>query len=96
MNNWQEYLTGTIPTNNASVFKIISGQMISSTQFVVRWSSVSNRLYDVLRATNLLTGGLFVPRPGASNLAATTPQNVWTDSVSAAAAPGYYRISAHQ
>jgi len=94
INNWQEYLAGNSPTNAGSVFKIISGEMISSTQFVVRWSSASNRLYDVLRATNLSTGaGAFVPVPAATNLMGTAPVNGWTDSVSR---PSFYRVSVHQ
>jgi hypothetical protein len=94
MNNWQEYLAGTSPTNGGSVFKIISGQMISRTQFVVRWSSVSNRLYDVLRTTNLAVGASgFAPLPGATDLIGTQPANTWTDSVSR---PSFYRVSVHQ
>jgi hypothetical protein len=97
MNNWQEYLAGTNPTNSSSVFKIISGQMISTTQFVLRWSSVSNRLYDVMRTTSLATGaGAFVRLPGATNLVATPPSNTWTDSVNRASPPGFYRVSVHQ
>ena len=94
MNNWQEYLAGTNPTNAGSVFKIISGQMITGSQFVVHWSSVSNRLYDVLRATNLAGGtGAFVVLPSATNRIATPPLNTWTDSVSR---PSFYRVSVHQ
>lgn len=97
MNNWQEYLAGTNPTNASSVFKITSTQVISGTQLVVRWSSVSNRLYDVMRATNLSAGaGAFMPVPGATNLSGLPPQNTWTGSVNRAAAPAFYRISAHQ
>jgi len=96
MNNWQEYLAGTNPTNAGSVFKITSGRMISGTQFVLRWSCVSNRLYDVTRATNLATGaGAFTPPPGATNLVATPPENSWTDSVSHASPPSFYRIKVH-
>jgi hypothetical protein len=97
MNNWQEYLAGTNPTNAASVFKITSSQAISSTQFVVRWSSASNRLYDVTRATNLSTGaGAFVPVQGATNLTGAPPQNSWTDSVNRASVPAFYRVNVHQ
>jgi hypothetical protein len=96
LNNWQEYLAGTNPTNASSVFKITSAQAVSGTQLVVRWSSVSNRLYDVTRATNLATGiGAFVPVPGATNLAPTPPVNTWTDSVSGASAPAFYRLRVH-
>ncbi|HSU53081.1 MAG TPA: IPT/TIG domain-containing protein [Candidatus Dormibacteraeota bacterium] len=97
MNNWQEYVAGTNPTNSNSVFKLVSGQMSSSTQFFLRWLSASNRLYDVMRATNLAAGtGAFVRIPGATNLISTPPQNTWTDSVSRASPPGYYRVSVHQ
>ncbi len=97
MNNWQEYLAGTNPTNAASVFKITSGNVISGRQFVLRWLSVSNRLYDVMRNTNLAAGaGAFVALPGATNLTGTPPQNTWTDSVSRSWAPTFYRLTAHQ
>jgi hypothetical protein len=97
MNNWQEYLAGTNPTNASSVFKITSYQLLSATQFVVRWSSVSNRVYDVTRATSLGAGAVaFVPLPGATNLTGTPPVNGWTASVSRASAPAFYRIIVHQ
>jgi hypothetical protein len=97
LNNSQEYLAGTNPTNTSSVFKITSVQLISGPQFVVQWSSVSNRLYDVLRATNLATGAsAFVALAGATNLPGAPPENLWTDSVSSAAAPAFYRLRVHQ
>jgi hypothetical protein len=66
-------------------------------QFVLRWLSVSNRLYDVLRATNPAAGpGAFLPVPGATNLPGTPPQNTWTNSVSPASARAFYRLSVHQ
>ncbi len=97
LNNWQEYVAGTDPTNASSVFKITSAQAVSGTQLVLRWSSVANRVYDVTRATNLAAGiGAFVPVPGATNLAPTPPVNTWTDSVSRASAPAFYRLRVHQ
>ena len=96
MNNWQEYLAGTNPTNSGSVFKITSAQAISATQWVVRWSSVSNRLYDVMRAPGLATGtAAFAPVAGATNLTGTPTVNAWTDSISRAAAPAFYRVGVH-
>ncbi|HEV2208190.1 MAG TPA: IPT/TIG domain-containing protein [Verrucomicrobiae bacterium] len=97
MNNWQEYIAGTIPTNASSVFKIVGGQVISGAGFIVRWLSASNRLYDVSRASNLSAGAsAFVPLPGGTNLLTTPPQNTWTDSVLRAAGPSFYRIRVHQ
>ena len=96
MSNWQEYLAGTNPTNASSVFKITSAQFISNAQFVLQWSSVSNRLYDVMSATTLGTNsGTFMPLPGASNLVGTPPGNTWTDSVSRPT-PTFYRLNVHQ
>ena len=97
LNNWQEYLAGTNPTNASSVFKITGGQVLPGGQFVLRWLSVSNRLYDVMRGTNLAAGaGAFVPVPGATNLAGTSPQNTYTDSVSSVSTRAFYRVTAHQ
>jgi len=97
MNNSQEYQAGTNPTNTDSSFKITSTQVSSGTRFVLHWSSVSNRLYDVLSASNLTTGaGAFVPLPGATNLTGTPPENAWTDSVNSSSAPAYYRVGVHQ
>jgi hypothetical protein len=96
MNNQQEYVAGTNPTNANSVFKITSEQGIAGTNFVLRWSSVSNRLYDVLRATNLTSGAVaFAPVPGATNLPATSPENSWTNSLNYIT-PGFYNIRVHQ
>ena len=97
LNNWLEYLAGTNPTNASSVFKITGAQANSGTQLVVRWSSVSNRFYDVMRANNLTSGiGAFVPVPGVTNLAPTPPVNTWTDAVNGASAPAFYRLRVHQ
>jgi len=97
MNNWQEYLAGTIPTNAGSVFKITGGQVISGPRFMVRWSSISNRSYDVSRATNLSAGAdTFLALPGGTNLPATPPVNMWTDLVIRAVGPSFYRIRVHQ
>jgi hypothetical protein len=97
LNNWQEYLAGTIPTNASSAFRITGGQMLPGGQFVVQWLSVSNRLYDVMRGTNVAAGAsAFVPVPGATNLTGTPPQNSWTDSGNSTATQNFYRLAVHQ
>jgi len=95
MNNWQEYVAGTIPTNANSVLEITSEQAISGTSFVFRWSTVSNRLYDIFRATNLTSSvGAFAPVPGATNLPATPPENSWTNPISPVT-QGFYKVRVH-
>ena len=43
---WQEYISGTCPTNLASVLRI--SLMRTGNVYVLEWPSVSNRLYSVL------------------------------------------------
>ena len=70
--------------------------MIPGGKFVVRWLSVTNRMYDVMRGTNLAAGtNAFLPLPGATNLTGTPPVNIWTDSVSGVSTRLYYRLKAH-
>ncbi|MCF7863667.1 MAG: hypothetical protein K9L89_02625, partial [Kiritimatiellales bacterium] len=73
---WQEYIAGTDPTNSASVFQI-TGVDATPQGTVIRWSSVANRFYDLDWTTNLLDG--FAVLPGATNLPATPPENVYTN-----------------
>lgn len=67
----------------------------ATNRIVITWPSISNRLYDVLRTTNLMAGThAFVTI--ASNLPATPSVNVYTDTVQSAGAVGVYRINAKQ
>jgi PKD repeat protein len=90
MNNLQEYLANTIPTNRLSLLclKDCESRMADG-GFVIRWQSASNRWYTVQAATNLLTG--FAPISGASNIPATYPVNVYTDGT-ANVGMKFYRI----
>ena len=55
MNNYAENIAGTIPTNAASLFQATS-LSFASTGSVVRWSSVTNKRYQVMWRTNLIAG----------------------------------------
>jgi hypothetical protein len=85
--NLAEYLAGTNPTNDLSVLKFHSLQAATTNLFVVEWGSVSNRIYDLLRATNLAAG--FTPL--VTNLPAHPPMNTYTDAVGSVPAM-FYRI----
>jgi len=91
LENWQEYIAGTSPTNPASNFRI-TGSSATAQGAVIRWSSVSNRFYDLSKTTNLLI--TFAGMNGASNLPATPPENVYTDPVQSGAA--FYKIGVHE
>ncbi|MCF7863666.1 MAG: autotransporter-associated beta strand repeat-containing protein [Kiritimatiellales bacterium] len=89
---WQEYVAGTDPTNSASVFQI-TGVESTPQGAVIRWSSVSNRFYNLDWTTNLLEG--FAVLPGATNLPATPPENVYTNPA-AGGMSSFYRGNAHE
>jgi hypothetical protein len=54
-NNGMEYLSGTVPTNDASVLRITSGSL-TGTVFAAAFPTVSNHYYYMRRADNLVTG----------------------------------------
>lgn len=93
---WQEWLAGTDPTNSESVFRLTGAGGESELGVVIRWPSVSNRFYDLSRATNLLAGtNAFTILPGASNLPATPSENSYTDSVEGVG-PYFYKVEVHE
>jgi len=89
---WQEYVAGTNPTNPASVFRI-TGRNVNAQGTVIRWSSASNKLYNLSRTTNLLQS--FAAVAGATNLPATPPENVYTNPAPTTG-PAFYKISVHE
>jgi len=90
MNDGDEIVAGTIPTNTASLFQClgVSPQDVPTNGNVIRWSSVSNRVYTLSRSTNLLTDAF---SPHFSSIPASPPENVYTDSVSGAGSY-FYRV----
>ena len=92
MLTWQEWVAGCNPTNINSVFRFTSADDAPGQGIVVRWPSVSNRFYNLSRATNLLAGtNAFVILLGASNMPATPTENSYTDSVQGVG-PYFYKI----
>ena len=53
MNNWQEWIAGTNPTNAASFLQMLSATNSVSGTTKVTWQSVSGRTYYLQRSTNL-------------------------------------------
>jgi hypothetical protein len=89
LNNEQEYLAGTNPTNALSclVISAATNNPATSGKFVLSWQSVSSKMYTVMAATNLMTGFTDL----ATNIQATPTVNVHTDSVENAG-QRFYRI----
>lgn len=90
--NWQEFVAGTVPTNPASVLKIVSGQVANGTGTVV-WLSTANMpdtnavKYVVQVATNLATGPWF-PLSSMSRADGTL-----TNIGDAIYSPAFFRVS---
>lgn len=75
--NYSEYVAGTHPTNSASVLSISHPLAASgSEQYLFQWSSVSGKTYGVQSSTNVTSDWGTV----VSNLFATPPTNVWSES----------------
>jgi len=92
--NLSEQTTGTNPTNPASVLRCLefSRLVFPSPGNVIRWSSESNRVYDVKRSENLIADSW---SPAIGDLPATPPVNVYTD-IMGAANTRFYTISVNQ
>ncbi|OGV46940.1 MAG: hypothetical protein A2X46_19240 [Lentisphaerae bacterium GWF2_57_35] len=70
MLSWQEYVTGTDPTNAASYFAVNPIGSASSDHIMIRWPSEIGRLYSVSLSTNVLAGG-WTLAPGFIDLSGT-------------------------
>jgi hypothetical protein len=92
MNNWQEWIAGTDPTDASSLLRI-SSLKISSTNCTVTWPAVTNRAYNLQRSTNLTAGTGFLNIQ--SNLRAfATNVLTATDSIGTNKGPFFYRLQA--
>ena len=85
MNNWQEAIAGTNPTNAASVLKMLSVSN-SSSGTTVTWQSVSGKNYYVQRSTNLAV------QPAFSTIQSNWPAFFFTDTTATNGGPYFYRV----
>ena len=56
MNNLQEYLAGTNPTNASSKFQVADFRKQGVTNFVIQWTSIAGKYYTIQTTTNPLAG----------------------------------------
>lgn len=90
MNDYEEWIAGTDPMDAGQVFQWleISGADFPIIGKIVRWSSVSGRVYSVSFSTNLVSPDFW---PLASGVSGHGPVNAWTDEVERTP-PVFYRI----
>lgn len=91
MSNLAEWIAGTNPTNAASVLRasIVSNNLSG---VVVSWSSTAGKTYWLARSTNLLTGFSTIN----TNIAATAPTNILTDTAILSGNTRFYRVGVEQ
>ena len=61
MNNWQEWFSGTVPTNRLSVLRVESVTRESGSGYRVRWQSVAGKYYWLGSCDALTNPPVFTP-----------------------------------
>jgi parallel beta-helix repeat protein len=89
MNNWQEWVAGTSPTDSASVLRMAL-PVLAATNVTLTWTSVTNRTYTLQSATNLGAQPSFLVLQ--SNVAGSSGTTSWIDTNTPAAGPRFYRV----
>jgi hypothetical protein len=90
MNNWQEWVAGTNPTNALSVFKITSATRADSPPgFTVSWPSDSSRVYFLQRSVDMAQSGFSTIQTNIAGQAGTTS---YTDTNAIGLGPFFYRV----
>jgi PKD repeat protein len=89
MNNWQEWVCGTSPTNRLSVLRLLSVAS-DGTNVTVIWQSVAGVTYSLERSTNLSASPPFSLL--ATNFLGETNATSFTDTNVARLTPLFYRV----
>jgi hypothetical protein len=89
MNNYQEWIAGTNPTNAASVLKV-NFPSRGAPGLTITWQSVTNWTYYLQRSTNLMVQPPFITF--ASNILALSGITAYTDTTATNSGPYFYRV----
>jgi parallel beta-helix repeat protein len=89
LNNWQEWMCGTDPTDAASVLKMLAPSKNVS-GITVNWESVNTRTYYLQRSTNLATQPAFLTIQ--SNIVGQADTTTCADTNATGAGPFFYRV----
>jgi hypothetical protein len=93
MNNWQEWIAGTNPTNALSVLMMLAPSN-SVSGVAVLWQSVSGIRYYMQRSTNLGVQPAFASVQ--SNLLGQAGVTAFTDTNASGQGPFFYRVGVQQ
>jgi hypothetical protein len=89
LNNWQEWIAGTVPTDASSALRLLNPSNDVS-GIVVTWQSVTNRTYFLERTTNLAAATPFSLL--TSNLVGQAGTTSYTDTNAVGPGPFFYRV----
>jgi hypothetical protein len=87
LNNWQEWVCGTNPTNALSALRMVSA-LPTSTNVTVTWQSVAGVNYFLQRSTNLAAPFTLL----ATNILGHVGTTSYGDTNAAGAWPFFYRV----
>ncbi|HBA85914.1 MAG TPA: hypothetical protein DCZ95_17660 [Verrucomicrobia bacterium] len=88
--NRAEFIAGTQPTNEHSVFVFSCSRDNSAHPVVLRWSSLAQRYYTISYSTNLMAAGPFAVLQ--ENIPARPSENVYTSSLPGDLRQSFFRI----
>jgi hypothetical protein len=86
--NMQEYLAGTDPLSDQSVFKLITIQPAQPSGILIQWSSVAGKSYALIRSALPDTNYA----PIVTNLLATNSLTGYRDTSAVGPGPYFYRL----
>ena len=89
INNWQEWIAGTDPTNRLSVLQMLAVSN-SLSGITVSWQSVTGRTYYLQRGTNLLQAPALPALQ--SDIVGQAGMTSFTDTTATNAGPYFYRV----
>ncbi len=93
MNNWREWIAGTVPTDPNSALVILTPTN-SASGMVVTWQSVTNRNYFLERRTTLEATSAFSTI--SSNIVGQAGTTSFTDANAIGTGPFLYRVGVQQ
>ena len=89
MNNWQEWIAGTDPTDALSLLRLLPPPL-TGTNMTVSWQSVAGVTYFLERSTNLVASPCFTCV--ATNLPGQPGTTIYTDTNAVESGQFYYRV----